>query len=465
MLTKPYISIIGIVFLVFSAMEANAQFVVMKSGVDVDLHCVSFADSKNGYAAGLDGTFIKTSDGGRHWSVMYTGTTETINNLFFTSADKGFVVGENSLFLMTADGGGSWIAVEGLNEADYTDIHFVDSLHGYAVGHSLDGGVFCKTIDGGITWSTKMINQDCSGHGLTPGIDCDDIYLTEMSFLDEQNGLIAGFTYNFTYGKHPFICKTNDGGKTFKDISPVKNKDDWYDGKEVVSINYMNNHDACAIMNTGNGTDFMFISDYRIKSFDKIQLPTNFGSQGRFFTSQFLGRFIGYFAGIIEGESQIIKTIDQGNSFMFLNPPTQNTLYASCFVDQNMGYFVGEKGTIIQLTDKDNIVYSSINRQGEYDEDPPYSVASLKRNNKLMQVHIYNLKRTNPKNFSLSVQDSQGNAIPIKPRSVKIYSDEIRIKVKLDSLVPMTYFYSVHYSDRTVINGKLNMSNLAQLSP
>lgn len=464
MFTKPYIFIFSFLLLLVAGIHTEAQFVVMRSGVSADLHCVEFPTTETGYAAGLQGVLVKTTDGGRHWTEMETGTTETINNLFFTSGDKGFLVGENSFFAVTTNGGESWTAIADLPVADYTDIHFVDSLAGFAIGHGLDGGVFCRTTDGGNSWQTKMINQDCSGHGLTPGIDCDDIYLTEMSFLDHNNGLVAGFTYNFTYGKHPFICKTDDGGKTFKDISPVKNKDAWYDGKEVVSINYMNNHDACAVMNTGNGTDFMFISDYRVKSFEKINLPSNFSSQGRFFTSQFLGRFIGYFAGIIEGESQIIKTTDQGDSFMFLNPPTNNTLYASYFTDQNNGYFVGEKGTIIYLSDKANIVYSAASRQGEYDDDPPYSVASLKRKNKVMQVHIYNLKRNNPKNFSLSVQDSQGNTIPIKPKSVKIYSDEIRIRVKVDALTPTTYFYSVQYSDRAIINGKLNMSSFAQLN-
>jgi hypothetical protein len=442
----------------------RTQFVVQHSGVDSDLHCVHFPSPDTGYAAGLEGTLIKTTSAGRHWGWVDFPTSEDINDIFFLTGLKGYVLGENNTFLRTLDGGESWEFVENIKEGDYNDIHFVDSRTGFAVGHGMDGGIFCKTEDGGMTWTSRMIDQDCSGNGITPGIDCDDIYLTGLSFLDQENGLIAGFTYNFNYGKHPFICKTSDGGVTFIDISPKDPWGDWYNGKEVVSISYMNDHDACAIMNTGSGTDFMFISDYSIKSFEKVELPSNFSSRGRFFTSQFLGRFIGYFAGIIEGQSQIIKTIDQGSTFMYLNPPTKNTLYSSFFVDQNNGYFVGEKGTIIHLSDKSNILYGSNDRRRAYDEDPPFTVATMKRKNKIMQVHIYNLKRNNPRNFDISVYDSHGRLQEVNPRRVKIYKDEIRIKVRVEEMEASTYFYTVTYSDRTLINGKLNMHSYAQHS-
>jgi photosystem II stability/assembly factor-like uncharacterized protein len=454
---------IGIILGIFLGFIGKTQFSVLYSGVDKDLHCVQFTDQDTGYAGGIGGTLIKTTDGGRRWTSGNLKTAEDINDLCFISADIGFVVGENSTFLMTGNGGESWAPVENLKEADYNDIHFVDSLNGFAIGHSMGGGVFCKTIDGGKSWTTRMIDQDCSGNGITPGIDCDDIYLTSLSFLDAENGLVAGFTYSFTYGKHPFICKTNDGGLTFADISPQDQREDWYNGKEVVSISYINDHDACAVMNTGSGTDFMFISDYGVKSFEKVDLPSNFSSRGRFFTSQFLGRFIGYFAGIIDGRSQIIKTIDQGNTFMYLNPPTTNTIYASCFADQNNGYFVGEKGMIIHLSDRSNIVYNASDRHGEYDEDSPFTVATLKHKNKIMQVHIYNLRRNNPRNFSVSVFDSFGKPLAVKPRKVKIYKDEIRIRLKVEGMEPDTYFYTVTYSNRTLINGKLNLSSYAQI--
>jgi len=464
MLNTANIKILSFHLLLLFTLAGHAQFAVLNSGVDKDLLSVHFPDHETGYAGGADGVVIKTTNGGKRWFMQNEGITQTVNDLYFINRDLGFIVGENNTFSKTDDGGVHWTTVDGLFDADYTAIHFVDTVNGFAVGHSMEGGVFCKTTDGGNTWTSKMIDQDCSGSGLTPGIDCDDIYLTRIAFLDDKNGLISGFTYNFTYGKHPFICITNDGGQTFQDISPIEQKTDWYNGKEVVSINYMNDHDACAIMNTGSGTDFMFISDYRIKSFEQNQYPTNFSSRGRFFTSHFLGRFIGYFAGIIDGESQIIKTIDQGNSFMFMNPPTNNTLYASCFVDHNNGYFVGEKGTILHLSDKANIVYNAAGQKGEYDYDPPFSVASLKRKNKLLQVQIYNLKRNNPKNFSISVFDSHGRQLTIKPRRVKIYSDEIRIKVRVGELESATYFYTVKYSDRSVINGKLNLSSYAHIT-
>ncbi len=456
-------TILLLIFTCFGSIpHVISQFSIQYSGVNKDLLCVHFVDENTGYAGGEQGQLIKTQSGGVAWNILKTGNKQTINGLFFLNADTGFIVGESNTFIKTNDGGLSWSLVENVPNADYTAIKFVDNKFGFAIGHNLDGGVFCRTDDSGETWITRTISQDCSSSGLTPGIDCDDIYLTNFSFLDDNTGLIGGFTYNFSFGKHPFVCKTTDGGRTFTDISPKEGERDWYNGKEIVSINYMNNNDACAVMNTGNGTDFMFISDYNVKTFEQNQLVSNFSSRGRFFTSEFLGRFIGYFAGIIEGNSQIIKTIDQGNSFLYLNPPTDKTIYASCFVDVNNGYFVGQDGTILHLQDKANIVYNSMDIRGEKYIDPPFTLASTKRNKKIMQVHVYNVPHENPEMFDISVFDSQGEPVAVKPRSIKVYSDEIRMKVKTDGLGDRTYFYTVLYDNNTVVNGKLMLNGFAQ---
>ena len=60
--------------------------------------------------------------------------------------------------------------------------------------------------------------------------------------------------------------------------------------------------------------------------------------------------------------------------------------------------------------------------------------------------------------------DNYGRLQDIKPRKVKIYKDEIRIRVRVEEMPATTYFYTVTYSDRVLINGKLDMNSYAQVT-
>ncbi len=448
-------------FLLFVG-TAYGQFRQIRPATDQDLTCVYFADEQFGYAGGLTGTLIKTEDGGDSWYSLQNQSTSTINAIYFLDADTGFIVGEEGLFRRTADGGFNWEDIPVSDGVDLTGIDFVNDHTGFAIGHSPEGGLFYKTTDRGVTWTIKTIRDDCEDGSFTMGQECDDIYLMNMSFLDENNGVVGGFAYNFNYGKRPFISKTEDGGETFTDISPHFSKKDWYSGKEIVAVDYLNDHDAIAIMNTGDGTDFLFISDYRVKTFRSSDLQNEFNSRGRYFDVQFLGRFIGYFTGIIDGQSQIIKTIDQGNSFMFLNPPTEKSLYAAAFTDVNTGIFVGQNGIILKFRDNTNIVYNASDPKGSYYNDPPYTMASTKKNLTHTQIHIYNVDAKNEELFDVILRDRYGREIPVKRFKTKIYSDEIRLKVKTPELHPSLYFYTVTYQNRTLINGKINQSNFVK---
>jgi len=436
----------------------------MMSGTNEDLYTVFFADSKTGWAAGVNGALVKTLDAGETWAPIELKIKNTINGIHFINPDTGFIVGKNNTLLRSFDGGYTWKSIKVPLQCDYTSIQFVNKSVGFITGHYDKGGVFMRTTDGGITWDYKQIMQSGYSGGNNPVEPEMDIYLMTCSFLDENIGVLGGFVYSYVYGRHPFLCKTNDGGQTFTNISPDINKNDWYIGKEIVSINYINQNDAVAIVNSGLGSDFLLISDYKVRSFEKLDFESNFNNRGRFFSSEFLGRFIGYFTGIVNGDTQIIKPIDQGNSFMFLSPPTENTLYASCFININKGFFVGQNGTIISLHDKDNIVYHSpLAAESNY-TDPPYTMASTRKSNKKTQIHVYNVKLKNRRQFDIELKNSFGQIIRVKRMRIKLYSDEIRIKIKTKQLLNETYFYSVNYNNVPVVNGKISLTSFAHSS-
>lgn len=455
-----YAYIISLATIIWLPVMGFGQFRTIPPVTGQDLTCIHFTDKTYGFAAGQQGTFIKTQDGGRTWIPFESLSKYTIHAIHFLSADTGFVIGESSLFLRTYDGGYNWKEIPAFDDIDFTSITFVTDSVGFAIGHSPSEGVFYKTTDRGATWNFKSIQDNCDDGSFVNRQECDDIYLMNMSFLDSQTGIVGGFAYSYDFGKRPYIAKTEDGGETFTDISPHFSRDDWYLGKEIVAVDYLNDHDAVAVMNTGQGTDFLYISDYRVKTFRSTDQRNTFQARGRYFDVQFLGRFIGYFTGIIDGHSQVIKTIDQGNTFMYLNPPTDKSLYAAAFTDVNTGFFVGQDGTILKFTDQANVVYNFPDKRSGMVSDPPYTIASTRKNLTQTQIHIYNVDAINKEQFDVVLKDRYGNEVPIKRFRTRIYSDEVRLRVKTSAVLNSTlYFYTVLYQNRTLINGTIDQSH------
>lgn len=114
------------------------------------LRAISTAPPSFVFAAGENGTHVKSLDAGRTWiGVTAPGDSWACD---FLSPDEGWIAGGSRRIYHTTDGGSSWTlqhAVIGSSEAIY-DIEFVDALHGWAVG-TFHGVML--TTDGGATWT------------------------------------------------------------------------------------------------------------------------------------------------------------------------------------------------------------------------------------------------------------------------------------------------------------------------
>jgi len=82
---------------------------------------VAFPDARHGWVVGLDGMILATSDGGRSWASQRSGTDLDLRDVAFADAEHGLAVGdrydgesplswelEGSIILRTTDGGVSW---------------------------------------------------------------------------------------------------------------------------------------------------------------------------------------------------------------------------------------------------------------------------------------------------------------------------------------------------------------------
>lgn len=134
---------------------------VMRS--DASLCDVYFTDASRGWAVGDRGAIWHTDDGGAHWHLQRSGVNASLHSVFFLDATTGWAAGRqchpylhtsSGIVLLTQDGGKTWSRDEKLLLPGLCRIGFFDSQRGWAIGDSsamFPSGVFL-TENGGRSW-------------------------------------------------------------------------------------------------------------------------------------------------------------------------------------------------------------------------------------------------------------------------------------------------------------------------
>lgn len=379
--------------LIFVASIASSQWFVQEAEWrGANLRSVCFTDANNGYAVGLDGEILKTTNGGVNWELKYTATA-SLNSVYFTSTDTGYVVGSYGTILKTVNAGIDWfmqytnnnttqtftsICFSEANEGylvGYGDlfklyngsnvwtkidiffnfpyysssVYFIDTNTGYVVGNQ--GGIY-KTTDGGATWEAK-----------TSGISNT---LHSVYFIDSNIGFVVGSS-----GK---ILKTTDGGanwsvqtsgttNTLNAINFIDSNTGYAVGSGGTILKTVNGGTDWIIQNSGTNNylysvDFADSSTCYTVGVAQTILKTNNGDfnwtsltsglaydlRSIFFANTSVGYAVGY-------NGTILKTINAGISWDTLSSGTINTLSSVYFTDENIGFSVGTLGTIIKTID------------------------------------------------------------------------------------------------------------------
>jgi photosystem II stability/assembly factor-like uncharacterized protein len=171
---------------------------VRDSGTKELLTCLSFADRKNGWAAGHGGVIIHTTDGGNTWQVQRQSARQNrpLFDIEFPSQNAGYACGAGDTVLKTTDGGRTWTSVPTGVQNIYYGLAFVDEEKGYLVG---EFGTVMHTTDGGSSWK----QLDLGDYRYT---------LFGIALLTESEILV--------YGIAGSILRSEDGGLSWQDVSP-----------------------------------------------------------------------------------------------------------------------------------------------------------------------------------------------------------------------------------------------------
>jgi photosystem II stability/assembly factor-like uncharacterized protein len=184
--------------------DGGASWARQNSGTDNTLSCICFVDAQNGWAVGDLGTIVHTGDGGKTWETQKSPVPFFLMGVHFATPLKGWVVTEQTHILYTADGGKTWTVQ--FKDEDYIlkAVSFADELHGWAVG---EYGYIYGTQDGGTSW------QKLAGFfriSEATGNPEGGSFMFSVKALDANRVWAAGID--------GVVIKTEDGGKTWKDV-------------------------------------------------------------------------------------------------------------------------------------------------------------------------------------------------------------------------------------------------------
>jgi photosystem II stability/assembly factor-like uncharacterized protein len=147
------------------------QWTAISSGTSADLYSVQFVDERNGWAVGLNGTIIHSSDSGNTWSPQLSGVLDTLFSVCFIDASTGWIAGTKKI-LKTTNGGNTWSVNDtaGANESFYV-IYFLDASKGWIGGTNSNYPFLNYTSNGGAFWVPKYSGSSYNQHGAIRSID------------------------------------------------------------------------------------------------------------------------------------------------------------------------------------------------------------------------------------------------------------------------------------------------------
>ncbi len=156
----------------------------------VDYIGVDFVNPDTGWAVGMWGAVIKTTNGGQNWQTLETPTGEILLKVHSFNGQVVMVVGHNGTILRSSDGGDSFTELTGITTQELWGVRMLNDTLGWICGRN---NTLLKTTDAGLTWMP-----------IATGFN---LHYWQFNFLSEEYFMIA-----CSQGR---VLKTTNGGQSF----------------------------------------------------------------------------------------------------------------------------------------------------------------------------------------------------------------------------------------------------------
>ena len=315
---KLYLLLIAVFAINFASGQTCNGWNPIFNGETNDLYSTYFLNIDTGYAVGLNGTIIKTVNGGTSWTLLNSGTLTNLKSVCFINADTGYVADANGAIIKTVNGGSTWQTLS--LSSSINTIYFVNPQVGFLVGW---GGVILKTINGGTSWTTVISGTTNS--------------LFSVSFPNQNTGYIAG--------SNGTILKTIDGGNNWFSLSSGTTSYLYSVSFTDVDTGYAVGNYATILKTVNGGTTWITQSS---------GLPPNTGFSSVYFITPNKGYII---LGV-----QILKTTNGGVNWTVQDDSIPFSKVSVFFVNKNIGYIVGNGG-LVSKTINGGLSWSLVKRE------------------------------------------------------------------------------------------------------
>ncbi len=315
---KTILLIFGILFAV-QTLNAQTGWVSNTIGGSSDLVTVFFTSSERGFAAGDDGYFAYTTNGGRVWSKQIIDTKENINEIYFRNNDNGYVVAGKKMF-STDDGGRNWRENKIYNPNDFKNatpeflsIRFADKKRGLIVGSLINknddvvDSLVMRTDNGGETWTRILVPSK--------------LELFHLDFVNSSRGWIVG--------DKGMVLTTYDGGENWQMQKSGTNK-------ALYNVDFRDDKDGFAV----GGKGIILRTENGGETWETVK--TNFPST--FLRVDFADDKNGWIVGY---GGTILRSSDKGRTWLQQEINTKENLYG-LYMTKRYGWAVGANGLIIQ---------------------------------------------------------------------------------------------------------------------
>jgi photosystem II stability/assembly factor-like uncharacterized protein len=284
-----------------------------------------FLNATNGWAVGVGGKILATSDGGVTWRAQNAATTRTLNDVFFVDANRGWAVGESGTILVTTNGGRSWDRQTSPVALGLNSVRFLNATTGWIVGNrddSLAITTILRTTNGGATWTRIMAVPEGNLYG-----------------LDVANDGSGQLTAVGSGGDGPMILRSTDSGASWTELTPPAGLSSFV---QLLAVEFPSSARGWAVgtlgtvlTTTNGGTTW-------------TQQTTSGGSinlNGVTFVSASVGYIVG------QGGT-IMKTTNGGSTWVGQNSPTSSDLWAVASLpgDTTHAWASGASGSLIYTT-------------------------------------------------------------------------------------------------------------------
>lgn len=322
-----------ILFFIVSTVKLSAQpqWVKINSPTTNVLRKIVFADSLNGWACGLNGTIIHTSDGGENWFVQNANTTNPIVDIFFLNNQIGWALEWElnnpplgTYILKTTNGGANWISEFFPMELEFfRTIYFLNENFGL-IGERKS----FYTTDSGITWNETQRDSD----------QVANFPFYQIQMINEQLGFASGGKIDVA----GIIWKTTDGGRNWKTnaISPDEIFEFFiFDSLNILALSGDPEYRyGVGLIKSSDGGETWVYEDLIINA-------VCFGID---------------FRNDLEGWSaagfKFLFTFDGGDTWSETEVPDSSAVYDVVFVNDKKGFACGQDGALFKYVPDPNFV-------------------------------------------------------------------------------------------------------------